>query len=206
VKASPPVLVEHALERRVRLRSPALVGCRGACERIAEELARQPGCEVVTVRPLTGSVVVERGEGALDPEGLRARLTDLVARALDDEGHPLGAPPPGGQPGPTRVARAVARAFVAINADVRAAMDDRADLGTILPVVFASAGFAEVGVTGKLPAPAWFNLLWWSLRSFMTFNPGALLEEIRDDGVEGPGQPEPGAATPGDAAPSYGER
>jgi hypothetical protein len=48
----------------------------------------------------------------------------------------------------------------------------RADLGTILPVIFASAGLAELAITRKMPVPAWFNLLWWSLRAFMTFNEG----------------------------------
>ncbi|WP_437838747.1 HMA2 domain-containing protein [Sorangium sp. So ce1153] len=174
-----PVLVAHALERRVRLRAPALAGHRRACERVAEQLAADPGCEVVTVRPATGSVIVERLEGALDPERLRGRLAELVNEARDDEGHLLGAPRPDAHPGPTRVARAVAHAVAAINADVREAMGYRADLGTLLPVVFATAGLAEVGVTRRLPAPAWFNLLWWSLRSFMTFNPGAVSEELR---------------------------
>jgi hypothetical protein len=42
-----------------------------------------------------------------------------------------------------------------------------------------AGGLVEVAATGKLPAPAWFNLLWWSLRSFMTFNPGAVEEQTR---------------------------
>ena len=32
-----------------------------------------------------------------------------------------------------------------------------------------------------MPVPTWFNLLWWSLRSFMTFNIRAVEEEIGDD-------------------------
>lgn len=202
------VLLVHALERRVRLRSPVLAGQRAACQRVAEELAREPGCEVVKVRPLTGSVIIERGEGKLDPEGLRTRLTELVDRALDDhQGRPIAtALEAGAHPGPTRVARAIAHAFVAINADMREAMDGHADLGTILPVFFASAGLTEIGVTGKLPVPAWFNLLWWSVRSFMTFNPEAVLEELRGNGAQptGAGPAGPGAGTPGDPAPSPG--
>jgi len=65
----------------------------------------------------------------------------------------------------------VARAFSEINGDVRRALDDRADLGTIMPVIFFTLGLVEIAGTRKLPAPAWFNLLWWSMRSFMTFNP-----------------------------------
>jgi hypothetical protein len=184
VKAPLSVHVAHTLERRVRLRAPALSGHARACERVAEQLALDPGCEVVTVRPVTGSVIVERSEGELDADRLRARLAELLAEARGDDGRPLGASHPDVHPGPTRVARAVAHAVVAINAEVREAMGHRADLGTLLPVVFATAGLTEVAITRKMPVPAWFNLLWWSLRSFMTFNPGAVLEELRQAASE----------------------
>ncbi|WP_437801429.1 HMA2 domain-containing protein [Sorangium sp. So ce693] len=197
---SPPVLVVHALGRRVRLRAPALAGHRRVCERIAEKLAADPACEVVSIRPMTGSVIVERSEGELEPERLRALLAGLVDGARDDDGHPIGAPRPEGHPGPTRVARAVAHAFAGINADVREAMDYRADLGTILPVVFAAAGLAEVGATRRLPVPAWFNLLWWSLRWFMTFNPGAISEELHSGGGA-EGQPGVAGEGPDEAVP-----
>ncbi|XXX80386.1 HMA2 domain-containing protein [Sorangium sp. So ce134] len=197
----PPVLVAHALERRVRLRAAALAGHRRVCQRVAEQLAADPGCEVVTVRPFTGSVIVERLDGGLDPERLRARLAELVAEARDDDGHPIAAPRPEGHPGPTRVARAVAHAVAGINADVREAMDYRADLGTLLPVFFAAAGLAEVGVTRRLPAPAWFNLLWWSLRWFMTFNPSAVSEELRAAAGGAPGPPADAGDGPGGEYP-----
>lgn len=186
MRAPLAVHVAHALERRVRLRAPALAGHASACERVAHQLALEPGCEVVTVRPITGSVIVERSEGDLDVDRLRARLAELLGDLRDDDGRPLDAQPPNGQPGPTRVARAVAHAVAAINTEVREALDHRADLGTLLPVVFATAGLTEVAITRKLPVPAWFNLLWWSLRSFMTFNPIAVLEETRQAGGQAP--------------------
>ncbi|MGK3995429.1 HMA2 domain-containing protein [Sorangium sp. So ce1024] len=195
-----PVLVAHVLERRVRLRAPALAGHRGACERVAEQLSADPACEVVRVRPATGSVIIERLEGGLDAERLRGRLVELVNEARDDEGHLLSASRPDAHPGPTRVARALTHAFAGINADVREALDYRADLGTLLPVVFATAGLAEVGVTRRLPVPAWFNLLWWSLRWFMTFNQGAVSEEQRSAGGA-PGAPGDVGGGPGEAVP-----
>jgi hypothetical protein len=171
--------VMHAIPRRVRLRAPALAGHRDACGRVAEQLAQEPGCETVSVRPLTGSVIIEGRGGKLDPESLRVRLDAIVAAERDQAGLPLTARQPEQHPGPTRVARAVTHAFAAINADVRDAMDNRADLGTILPVIFASAGLAELAITRKMPVPAWFNLLWWSIRAFMTFNEGAVGEEAQ---------------------------
>jgi hypothetical protein len=172
--------VMHALPRRVRLCASALADHRDACVRVAEQLTREPGCETVSIRPLTGSVIIECSGGKLDPESLRARLAEIVAAERDQAGLPLTARQPVQHPGPTRVARAVTHAFAAINADVRDAMDNRADLGTILPVIFATAGLAEVAMTRRMPVPAWFNLLWWSLRTFMTFNEVAVDEEARE--------------------------
>src|SRR5262249_51403578 len=125
-----------------------------------------------------GSVIVEDDERPLDVAAILARLRALAMAERDEEGRLLADLGPDDHPGPTRIARAGAHAAAGINTDVRAALDDRADLGTILPVLFASAGLAEVGVSGKLPMPTWFNLLWWSLRSFMTFNLSAVEEEV----------------------------
>jgi len=168
----------HRLPRRVRLRASALVGHPEVCRRVAELiLMGDPSVDRVEVRPWTGSVIAEREDGTIDAERIRALLARLVAEERDEQGHRLTNMRPERMPGPTRVARAVAHAFAEINGDIRAALDHRADLGTLLPVLFFSLGLVEVGVTRKLPAPAWFNLLWWSLRSFMTFNQGAVEQE-----------------------------
>jgi hypothetical protein len=169
----------HVLPHRVRLRAPALSGERAACERVARALAAGDFARL-TVRPSTGSVIVEDDERTLDAAALGRRLEELCRAERDEAGRPLGEPPPGDHPGPTRIARTVAHAAAGLNADVRAALGDRADLGTLLPVLFAAGGVAELVTTGKMPVPTWFNLLWWSLRSFMTFNIRAVEEEVTD--------------------------
>jgi hypothetical protein len=175
----------HGLPRRVRLRSRAIVGQRDACLRVAEKLAMMdPSCERVEVRPWTGSVIVEREDGTLDAEAVRKMLEQLVAEERDEQGRKL-TDGHDALPGPTRVAKAVAHAFAEINGDVRSALDHRADLGTLMPVLFFSLGLIEVGVTKKLPAPAWFNLVWWSIRSFMTFNQGAVEQEGKAVAADG---------------------
>jgi hypothetical protein len=172
------VTIRQDLPRRVRLSAPGLSWHRGACARVAEAIAGAGSFARVTVRPATGSVIVE-GEGvSREAARLAQRLHELLLDERDDEGRLLAALRPEDRPGPTRVARAVVHAAAAINDDVRAALDDRADLGTLLPVLFAAAGVAEVGATCEMPVPTWFNLLWWSLRSFMTFNLRALEEEV----------------------------
>lgn len=181
--------VVHALPRRVHLRAPALAGHTEACRRIAHRLAESIACDTIDVRPMTGSVFVTASEEALDPREIANQLLQLVAEERDELGRPLTAPHEEHLPGPTRIARVVAHAFHEINNDVRNALDQRADLGTLLPVFFAFGGLAEVAATKTLPAPPWFNLLWWSIRSFMTFNRGAMEEEARaheNGGATGP--------------------
>lgn len=170
------VTIAQALPRRVRLVIPRLAWHRDACERVARAIAQDRGVSRVTVRPATGSVIAEGDDAALDPGALQARITELVRDERDDQGRLISDLRPHDFPGPTRIARAVVSAASSINGDVRAALDDRADLGTLLPVIFAMAGLAEVGVDREMPVPSWFNLLWWSLRSFMTFNLRAVEE------------------------------
>jgi hypothetical protein len=178
------VTLRQALPGRVRLSAPLLAWHREACARVAHAIADLEPFARVTVRPATGSVIVE-GEGVADEAArLLSRLRELLLDARDDEGRRISALRPEDRPGPTRVARAVAHAVAGINEDVRAALDDRADLGTLLPVLFAAAGVAKVAGTGEMPVPTWFNLLWWSLRSFMTFNLRAVEEEVDEGPLE----------------------
>ena len=167
-------VVVHRLPRRVRLRASLLVGHRDICERVvAKFMESDRTSERVEIRPSTGTVIVERDDGTLDADALRELLERIVSEEMAEVPTSRRFAVPERMPGPTRVAHTVARAFSEINGDVRRALDGRADLGTILPVIFFSLGLVEVAATRKLPAPAWFNLLWWSMRSFMTFNPVA---------------------------------
>lgn len=188
----PIAKIIHELPWRVRLRAPDLVGHVSACERIAAQLMAESLADTVRVQSSTGSVLLEAEERALDAKGLCARLEELVLEEHDDNGRPLVHHD--AHPGPTRVARAVAHSFFRINERIRYSLDDRADLASLLPVFFAIGGAAEVLSSKKLPAPPWFNLLWWSVRSFMTFNVQAVEEERRNgngkvvaNGVEGNG-------------------
>jgi hypothetical protein len=178
------VIVEHRLPRRVRLRASPLVGHPEVGKRVADKfMVSDPTSSRVEIRPSTGSVIVERDDGTLDADKLRDLLQRIVSEEMAEVPSSRRFAVPERMPGPTRVANTVARAFSEINGDVRRALDGRADLGTILPVVFFSLGLAEVAATRKLPAPAWFNLLWWSLRSFMTFNPAATGENVEATGA-----------------------
>jgi hypothetical protein len=175
------VTIRQALPRRVRLSAPPLAYRRDACARVARQIADEGSFAKVTVRPVTGSLIVEGEPGTLRAERLTQRLAELVGAERDEQNRPITEVSPEPQPGPTRIARAVAHAVAGINADIRASLDERADLGTILPVIFALSGIAEVASTSEMPIPTWFNLLWWSLRSFMTFNIEAVEAEVHDE-------------------------
>jgi hypothetical protein len=180
VEAERLVQIRQALPARVHLLVPRLAWHREACERVARALAETGAYARVTVRVATGSILVE-GDGApLAAPAIAARVQLRVVAERDEQGRPLASLGPEDHPGPTRIARAVVHAAAGINTDVRVALDDRADLGTLLPVFFAAAGLVEAGSRGELPVPTWFNLLWWSLRSFMTFNIRAVEEEVQD--------------------------
>lgn len=180
MKISDTVKIGHALPRRVRLAAPSLAGQRAACERVARALAAGGTFARVTVRPATGSVLLEDDQGTLDAGALAERLREVVRTERDEQGRLLTSLGPEDHPGPTRIARAVVRAVSDLNADVGARLDHRADLGTLLPVLFAAAGLAELGATGRMPVPTWFNLLWWSMRAFMTFNIRAVEDEVQE--------------------------
>ncbi len=176
------VEVRQVLPRRVRLRAPLLAQHREVCERVAHAIADEGHFAVVRVRPETGSVIVEDENEAIPAKALASRLAELLRGEHDEANRPLTAPLPRDPRGPTRIARAVVHAVIALNDDVRERLDRRADIGTLMPVFFAALGIAEVHRTKKLPVPAWFNLLWWSLRSFMTFNIRAMAEAGEAEG------------------------
>lgn len=170
--------IVHELPWRVRLRAPHLMGQHAACQRIAEALMAESVADRIRVQPATGSVLLEANEKTLDAEALRQRLEQLVLGEHDEDGHPLVHG--NHHPGPTRIASAVAHSFSRLNDQVREALDGRADLGSLLPVFFFTGGTLEILSSKKVPAPPWFNLLWWSIRSFMTFNTEAVEEERRN--------------------------
>lgn len=164
------VQIAHVLPHRVRFQAPLLASRADICRRIAERLAMSPNAiDKVTVRVVTGSIIVEDPHGTLDANVLLVRLRECIqieaAQFLT------------ATPGSTKIARSVARAFAALNADVRGGLHHRADLAALLPVFLAALAVGQVVTTGRLPAPAWFNFCWWSFRAFLTFHKDAATEE-----------------------------
>ena len=164
------VQIAHVLPHRVRFQAPLLASRPDVCRRIAERLAMSPDAiDKITVRVMTGSIIVEDPRGNLDANVLLERLRECIQIEASQFSQTT--------PGSTKIARSVARAFAALNADVRGGLHHHADLAALLPVFLATLAVGQVVTTGRLPAPAWFNFCWWSFRAFLTFNKDAATEE-----------------------------
>lgn len=172
-KPTSNVEIVHALGRRLHLLSPSLRDHRAACERVAERLAGEGTFDRVSVRPLTGSIVLERDQGDLDAHAAVQKLREVLEAERNDQGEPLLSAPRV-HDGPTRLARALVTATRELNEDIATALDRHADLATLGPFALFLAGALHVSVTGQVPAPPWSSLFWYSLRSFLSFNQDAV--------------------------------
>lgn len=180
------VFVAHQLPGRVRIRlwhgpshDPAEV--RSAAER----LGRLTEVDRVVHHPVTGSLIVHYDPDRWgEDEVLDRCATALGASKLVRPGEPTPPPTELAVMG-SRLARAVAVLFGELNADLYRATRGTADLRILLPLTFGGLGAAEVLVTGKLPAPPWFNLMWWSFRTFTTFNQEAIADAVGAEGAAG---------------------
>jgi hypothetical protein len=170
LESNPAVQIVHVLRHRAHLRVPALAQHRNACQRVADRLTEQFAGHRVAVRPETGSVIVEVKAGQVDAASLADRLALLIAAEHDDEQRSLLEPRPG-KGRPSDLARAIASACRGLNADVRAALDGKGDIASIVPVVLAASSAVQVMRLGEIAAVPWYNLLWYSMRSFLSFNP-----------------------------------
>jgi hypothetical protein len=157
-------VVVHELPDRTRLRVPAELLTPERAERLADALSALPSVTRVEINRHTGGVLVSHAPSLLAAE-VSARARDTLASLHADAG---AAPPPGDGKGITGIARELHRMFVEADRDLRKKTDGLLDLGTATTLTLLSVGAVEVAVTQKLPVPPWFNLAWWSFRTFMT--------------------------------------
>jgi hypothetical protein len=193
VARTPPIVeVVHTLPRRVHLRARCLRHQRAACQRIADQLATYQDYDHVGIRPVTGSVVIQRESGGLDATKEAEKLESLLAHEVDDAGRPIARLVVAKEVFvTTRLAEAVVHAMREINSDFRAALQGEADLGTLGPLALVVVGVAHVSWSGRLPAPPWSSLAWYALRTFVSFNYEAMHEGDAKAGSSGGGEPSP---------------
>jgi hypothetical protein len=182
------IQVVRVLPGRVRLRLPWLRESPAAAAALADGLAKLSALTAVEVRARTGSVL-----GLCSPAaGPMEAVVDAVvaeARRLTgvDEVVPLGQEPPTVPvrlPETAAIAREVSSFFRGINADVLRATEGSFDLGTAVTAGFVVAGALGVMIEGEIAAPPWFNLAWWGIRTFISFEQGGPEADTSNDGTD----------------------
>jgi hypothetical protein len=172
----------HVLPGRARLRLSWLRGDEGAATALADGLVKLPGVTQVDVRLHTGSVLSRYDPGRVHIDRIVeeiGRLTGVAQVVLP--GQPLP-PPPRRRLGKSALAHEVSAFFRGLNADVLRATDGSLDLGTAVTTTFVIAGALGVTLQHELSAPPWFNLAWWGVRTFISFEQEEPDEPAREDG------------------------
>ncbi len=162
------IVVTHALPGRVRLKIPRVKHNPELARKAQENLSRVPGVQKVEANPATGSLLIlydlamaasmealgPLGEifGELFPEvagdELAAGLQDLMETgdAVDTAGGLLGAANP--------------------------SRSGTLNLKLLLPLTLLFLGGRKLFTSGKVPFPAWYDLLWFGFASFVMLNRG----------------------------------
>jgi hypothetical protein len=164
-----PVRIVHSSPGRTRLR---LAGLRNARERavaLADDLAALPGMAEVAVRPWTESVLCLHDSARLEAE----RIAEVARRHAESPGERpvIGSMTArsAGERQASSIAESVAELVKQIDNSLLTTTEGRLDLGTLATFGFLAAGAVEVLASRRLPAPPWFNLAWWALRTFTEF-------------------------------------
>jgi len=187
--------VAHSSIGRVRLRLSWLRDTPREATLLADHLAALDGMIEAALRPWTGSVLCHFDPDRLDESRIInavrrcTRVTLVVHRGEEIPASAIAPASSDGAPA-SSLARAVAESFASINRQVLAATDGQLDLGILTSLGFMTAGAAEVLVMRQLPAPPWFNLAWWAVRTFTTFE--------RDTGGITKGTSSPSISRPSD--------
>jgi hypothetical protein len=167
--------VAHRLPGRVRVRIPALRRRADDVERVARHAADLSGVLEVEGHPFTASLVVRFDPARVAEERVVAALRQAAGvGAVLQPGEPRPAPPPRASEPASAAGRATVEAFRALDDELIRISGGGMDLGTLVTLGFFGAGALEVAVTGKIPAPPWFQLAWWGFRTFMTVEAAAV--------------------------------
>ena len=177
----------HQCPGRIRFRLRWLRDDPATAARIAEAVAALDGVADVEVKAFTGSVRVR-----FDPERTSGeRVTRALLRATglprltragaetDDEleliFHSAGS-------AGSELARALVGAIRSLDGDLLRRSAGEVSLGTLVSLGFLGTAAARLARTGRLDLPEWYQLVWWSFRTFTTAEADLIagIEEIEE--------------------------
>lgn len=167
---------------RLRVRADTFRLLPDVAEEVRARVAEERGVLSTSRSPITGSILV-----AYDPRELQLpRLIAVIVRASGLHGLALDVDDAWKDEAP-QGARVRNRAS-ALNDLLRGKTQGTVDLRTALPGALAGGGLLML-LAGKRQAPAWYDLMMWSLTTFSIFNPPQP-QPPRHDAEDG--EPEPG--------------
>lgn len=194
---TPGINLVHAIPGRIRLQCGQLKGNPDLMAEIIGNLQAVPAVTQVKGNPVTGSLLIFFDpQRALTKQSTRQVLAVLKVIApnltsLQVSQYLKPGPVTPGSPAP--LAGSIAHFFGILNTTVGNALGG-IDLKVLLPVTLFFLGIRGM-ISEKATPPAWYNLLWFALATFMMFHPirtpglaeaealHATMEEMADLGI-----------------------
>jgi hypothetical protein len=169
------VRLVHAIPGRIRVRIPRIKNDPDYAARIGERLRALPGITGVEASPVTASVVVRYDEAATSfpdlipglSETFRAHLLPEIERERIEA---MLRASPNGSAATTTLTSRVYSFFGAVDQGLGQATAGNLDLRILLPVTLFVLGMIRLLSQSNVPAPTWFDLIWFSFGTFMALN------------------------------------
>lgn len=173
MKIAPEIKLVHALPGRVRLQSVRLKGNPTLMQEITGHLKAVPAFTQVEGNPITGSLLISfEPHRALTKQSIRQILGILKVVAPDlnsTQVSKLLKPGPAPSSSNAPLAASISHFFGSLNTKVGNTLGG-IDLKVLLPTTLFFLGIRGL-LSEKATPPAWYNLLWFALATFMMFHP-----------------------------------
>jgi hypothetical protein len=167
------IRVAHDSTGRLRLRLSWLHDEPDGAPAIADALVALDGVVEVKVRAYTGSVLVlydpaRVAAGAIGEAAARATGVSRVLGEREEEPAEVRALLERSLAEGDELARTAARAFKEMDVDLLRATGGAVSFGSLLSLGFLGAALSQLFTRGWIALPSWYELAWWSFRSFFT--------------------------------------
>ncbi len=167
------VRLAHLSPGRIRLKVDDLKRDERRAREIEEQLRSVSGIHSAAANPITGSLVLDYDEAAMESMELPFSVAQVLGISLNDldpdelhrimPHHGNGAKPMDGA-----IAEGLETAVKDLNAALKRMIG--ADLGIVLPLLLAGLGLRSLMVSEKTVLPAWHDYLWFAFSTYFILN------------------------------------
>jgi cation transport ATPase len=167
------VRLAHLSPGRIRLKVDDLKHDERRARDIEAQLRSVSGIHSAAANPITGSLVLDYDEAAMESMELPFSVARILGISLNDldpdelrrlmSHHGNGAKPMDG---------AIADGLESAVKDLNAALTRTigADLGIVLPLLLAGLGLRSLMVSEKTVLPSWYDYLWFAFGTYFALN------------------------------------